>query len=249
MLGEKWGGRDKWEWNQGQKRQMSRRRPRRDWERRGGGSWCINSSVLTSWSGTGGRRVQEKWQLPQGSLPPPSPAHTLTPQKHFLPIPRIRDRFPKGSFISPTIIPCGLHNWPIHCLHMFFHDSERENMVGPGVGGWYAWEGLGAVRLGERGETTSQALQGHPENNCKLCSMQTWVMVSSVLLRPGLQLCPPGLRLYLRSGNWRASRQVFPGLYMEAGRKERRSSPQFGSTITSRNVSSGSSKRKPQAMT
>lgn len=132
---------------------------------------------------------------------------------------------------------------------MFFHDPERENMVGPGVGGWYAWEGLGAVRLGERGETVSQALQGHPENNCKLCSMQTWVMVSSVLLRPGLQLCPPGLRLYLRSGNWRASRQVFPGLYTEAGRKERRSSPQFGSTITSRNLGSGSSKRKPQAMT
>ena len=148
--------------------------------------------------GLGGGGVQEKWQLPQGSLPPP---HTLTSQKHFLPIPRIRDRFPNGSLMSPTIIPCGLHNWPIRCLHIFFHESEGEKT-------WWCRGGgvvcLGRPRSSEGGRKGWDSFPGFaraPRNNCKLRSMQTWVMVSSVLLRPSLQLRPPGLCPYLRSGN------------------------------------------------
>lgn len=40
------------------------------------------------------------------------------------------------------------------------------------------------------------------------------------LISPGPQLCPPGLCPYLRSGNWRASRQVVPALQARERRGE-----------------------------
>lgn len=81
-------------------------------------------------------------------------------------------------------------------------------------------------------------------------------MVSSVLLRPGQQLSP-GPYPYSRSGRWKVSKQVFPGLYAEAGGEEERGKGKVAQSfvlpgwlaITRKDLGSSSSKRKPQTLT
>ena len=131
--GKKWGGRDKWEWNQGQKRQMSRKRPRRDWERRGCGSWCTNTSFPTSWSGTGGRGGTREMAAPTG---------LTTTSTHT----NISEAFSANTKDKRSIskwIPHLSHNnsmWTAQLTYslppyIFPWIGGRENTVVPGVGG------------------------------------------------------------------------------------------------------------------
>lgn len=134
---------------------------------------------------------------------------------------------------------------------MFFHETRRERT-------WSVRRcvrrDLDEVRLEERCETVSQALQGPPEGRCKLCSRQAWITVSSVLLWPGLQPC------HLLSSLFRIwqvdnKQTLFSlGLMLKLGRQEERRGSGHRyvlpgwPTTSSRDLSS-SSKRKPQTLT